>query len=129
MKIRGNLLAAAFWAYAALGLCPSAAWTADDSCENALTTAEMRECANSRYARADTELNQVYKQLSSQLDPERRDLLRDAQRAWVEFRNKNATFVASDAQGGTLYPVLEISERAAMTERRVQELKQRLQQP
>jgi uncharacterized protein YecT (DUF1311 family) len=127
MKIYGRLLAAAFWASATLGLGPAAVWATGNACEDAETTAEMRDCANRRYTQADAELNQVYKQLSSQLEPERRGLLRDAQRAWVAFRDKNAAYVASDAEGGTLSPILEVSERAAMTEHRVQELKESLQ--
>jgi uncharacterized protein YecT (DUF1311 family) len=128
MKTYGSLLVAAFWTLAALGLGPAAVWATDNACEDALTTAQMQECANRRYARADAELNQAYKQLASQLEPQRRGLLRDAQRAWVAFRDKNAAFVASDAEGGTLYPVLEVSERASMTERRAQDLKARVQQ-
>lgn len=109
----------------AFGLRAVSAW--EKACEDAVSTAEMRECVNRRYTEVDGELNQVYKQLFSQLGAERQELLRDAQRAWIEFRDKNAAFVASDFQDGTLYPLMEISERASMTERRVEELKARLQ--
>ena len=127
MKIYGRLLAAVFltWAWHAFG--PDAAWASEKACEEAVTTAEMRDCINRRYAEVDGELNRVYQQLLSQLDPERRKLLRDAQKAWIKFRDKNAAFVASDVEGGTLYPILEVSELASMTERRIAELKERLQ--
>lgn len=127
MKIYGRLVAAVFltWTWHASGL--GAVWASEKACEEAVTTAEMRDCLNRRYAEVDDELNRVYKQLLSQLDPERRELLRDAQKAWIEFRDKNAAFVASDAEGGTLYPIIEVSERASMTEHRIEELKERLQ--
>lgn len=125
MKIYGRLLAAVFlmWSWDALGT----GWVSEKACQGAVTTAEMRDCVNRRYAEVDDELNRVYKQLLAQLDPERRELLRAAQRAWIAFRDKNAAFVASEVEGGTLYPIIEISERASMTERRIEELKERLQ--
>jgi uncharacterized protein YecT (DUF1311 family) len=112
MHAYGRLLAVALWASAASGSAPGLAWSADNGCEDATTTAQMRDCADRRYSQADAELNRV------KLDPARRRLLRDAQRAWVAFRDKNSAFAASAAAGGTLYPVLEMSERASMTEDR-----------
>lgn len=127
MKIYGRLLAAVFltWMWHVSGL--GAVWASEKACEDAMTTAEMRDCLNRRYAEADDELNRVYKQLLAQLGPERRKLLRETQKAWIEFRDKHAAFVASDVEGGTLYPIIEVSERALMTERRIEELKERLQ--
>ena len=101
--------------------------TPERGCADAETTAEMRECINLHYVEVDQELNDVYTHLMSQLDSERRQLLRDAQRAWIDYRDKNAVFAASVFEGGTLYPVIEVSERAAMTERRVEELTAHLQ--
>ncbi len=127
MTIYGRLLAAVILLSVshALGLC--AAWASEKTCEEAVSTAEMRECVNRRYAEVDGELNRVYKKLLLQLGTERQELLRDAQRAWLEYRDKNAAFVASDFQNGTLHPLLEVSERASMTQRRVEELRERLQ--
>jgi uncharacterized protein YecT (DUF1311 family) len=102
-------------------------WASEKACEDAMSTAEMRECVNRRYAEVDGELNQVYRQLLSQLGSKRQELLRKAQRAWIEFRDKNAAFVASEFLDGTLYPLLEVSERTAMTERRVEDLRDHLQ--
>lgn len=125
MKIYGRLLVAVFLTWHAFGL--DAVWASEKACEEAMTTAEMRDCVNRRYAKVDDELNRVYRRLLAQLDPKRRALLREAQKAWIEFRDKNAAFVASDAEGGTLYPIIEVSERASMTERRIEQLKERLQ--
>ena len=96
-------------------------------CAEAVTTAEMRKCVNRRYAEFDQELNDVYTRLISQLDSEHKKLLRDAQRAWIAYRDKNAAFVAGVFEDGTLYPVIEISERASRTERRIEELKAHMQ--
>jgi uncharacterized protein YecT (DUF1311 family) len=83
----------------------------------------MQTCANRRYEAADAELNRVYKRLVPQLPAQRREQLKAAQHAWIGFRDKNAAFVASAAAGGTLYPILEVSEMAAMTEHRTEQLK------
>lgn len=92
------------------------------NCEDAVTTAEMQRCASQRYQTADARLNRVYRRLLSQLPSERRAKLRTAQRAWMEFRDKHLDFVVSSVEGGTMAPVLSLSEKAAMTERRAKEL-------
>lgn len=97
---------------------------AEKDCAGAASTAEMRTCANKLYEAADAELNQVYRQLASRLaDNKRRDKLKAAQQAWVAFRNKNAAFVASEAEDGTLYPLLEVTEMTSMTKQRTEQLK------
>jgi uncharacterized protein YecT (DUF1311 family) len=100
----------------------------NSGCESATTTAEMRACENTRYEKADRDLNAVYKQLMSQLDENRQDKLRTAQRAWLQFREANADFAASLAEGGTLAPLLKISAIVEMTEARTSELKKDLDQ-
>jgi uncharacterized protein YecT (DUF1311 family) len=87
-----------------------------------MTTAEMRECLNQRYKQADAALNQRYQQLMSQLSKTQQSKLREAQQAWVLFRDKNAAFVASATEGGTMQPVLALSVLTAMTEKRTAEL-------
>jgi uncharacterized protein YecT (DUF1311 family) len=95
----------------------------ESDCTEAVSTAEMRRCLNERYQQADAELNRVYEQLSAQLSDVRRERLRRAQRAWIVFRDRNSTFVASTVEGGTLYPVLEIMELTSMTQARTDQLK------
>ncbi len=91
-----------------------------------MTTVEMRECLNQRYKQADEALNHVYQQLMSQLSKMRQTRLREAQQAWMLFRDKSAAFVASETEGGTMQPLVSLSVLASMTERRVTELKELL---
>jgi len=93
-----------------------------DSCSDAATTAAMRDCENMRYRAADQQLNTLYARLLSQLDNDRRQKLRLAQRAWVQYRDANAEFLAAAAKGGSLAPLLKITAMADMTEARVKEL-------
>lgn len=96
-------------------------------CKSAVTTAEMHHCANESYRTADAELNRIYRQLSAQLSGKRREQLKQAQRAWITFRDKNAAFVASAFEGGTMYPILELSELTNMTIYRAEQLKAQLE--
>lgn len=91
-------------------------------CSKASTTAEMRACENSRYEEANRQLNAAYARLMKALDGPRKEKLRVAQRAWIRFRDANADFLASEAEGGTLAPLLRVSALADMTEARVKEL-------
>jgi uncharacterized protein YecT (DUF1311 family) len=116
----------AIWVSVAVSL--AAAQPTNEPCAG-MTTAEMRECLNQRYKQADTALNQLYQQLMSQLSKTRRIKLREAQQAWVLFRDKSAAFGASAAEGGTMQPLLSLSVLTSMTEKRVAELKDLLHFP
>lgn len=120
MPQRVLLTCIAIWVLVAVNL--AAAQPINDPCAG-MTTAEMRECLNQRYKQADTALNQLYRQLMSQLSKTQQIKLREAQQAWVLFRDKSAAFVASAAEGGTLQPLLSLSVLTSMTEKRVAELK------
>jgi uncharacterized protein YecT (DUF1311 family) len=95
-------------------------------CKEAVSTAEMRTCANERYQAADGELNRVYRQLASQLSDQRRAKLKAAQKAWIAFRDKNAAFVASVVEDGTMYPIVEVMELTATTKQRTEQLRAEL---
>jgi uncharacterized protein YecT (DUF1311 family) len=96
---------------------------ADKECQNATTSSAMRACENRRYADAQRELDAAYQDLLRRLDEAQRQKLRVAQRAWLRFRDTNAEFQASLAQGGTLGPLLKTGSLAEMTQARALELK------
>lgn len=128
IRINGNALApmVALIAICWLGIQENA-WAANQDCTQAVSSAAMLTCANQRYEAADAELNRIYQHLASQLPQQRRGQLRAAQKAWIVFRDQNAAFVAGTAEGGTQYPILEVSELAAMTEQRTEQLKAHIQ--
>lgn len=92
-------------------------------CPEAVTIVEMRECLDERYAQANRELNRAYTQLRSKLDTPRQATLRDAQRAWIAFRDTSAEFEAGEEKGGSLYSITYLSVLLSKTEQRVDELK------
>lgn len=66
-------------------------------------TLAQSECLAAERDRQDARLNEVYGQLTAQLQGDRRDRIVEAQRAWVRLQDKDEAFVASllDAPGPT----------------------------
>ena len=51
------------------------------------------------------------------------DALRELQTAWTEFANRHADLVASQVEGGSMYPLLWAGEKAALVRDRITQLK------
>lgn len=64
--------------------------------------AQMAECATERADAADAELNQLYKELMSQQAADSKQQLRDAQKAWIVFRDKQCAWEADQFKGGSM---------------------------
>ena len=95
---------------------------APTGCDNATTTAAMQACESARYTQANQKLNEVYARLMKTLDGSKREKLRVAELAWIQFRDKNAAFMASAAEGGTLAALIQLTTSRTMTEARTAEL-------
>jgi uncharacterized protein YecT (DUF1311 family) len=111
-----------------LGIFAISSARAAENCEDAMSTAEMVQCVGKSLDAANEELVNVYNRLYERLDPERKAQLEAAQDAWEIYRDRNAEFVASAAEGGTLYSVLSLAEMLEMTRRRSDELQERLEE-
>jgi uncharacterized protein YecT (DUF1311 family) len=95
-------------------------------CAQATTTAAMRASENARYEDAERNMNAAYADLRRMLDAQRQRKLKNAQLAWLRFREANAEFYRSAAEGGTLAPFLRTGTLADMTEARAAELRRAL---
>jgi uncharacterized protein YecT (DUF1311 family) len=103
-------------------------------CNNAQTQMEMTHCAGVDWQETDAELNTAYKSAMTGMRetdgylPEHlkgaADTLRDAQRAWIPYRDKACEAYGFLARGGTLEPMLVLSCRADLTRQRTRELKE-----
>jgi len=98
-----------------------------DPCANAQTQAEMTQCAEREYKAADVALNQVYRQLVAMLDDEEKAQLKEAQTAWLKYRDTNCEFVADQYKGGTMRPMIFGYCLAEVTSNRTAELKSQIQ--
>lgn len=93
----------------ALLMLPMPALAQDVDCDAAETTMEMSYCAEVALEEADAVLNEIY---ADALDtargygPEQEGFLRDAQRAWIEFRDAACAAEGSLYMGGTMQPLV-----------------------
>ena len=84
---------------------------------------EMKHTAERDFEKADAELNAVYKKALGQLSPKGVAALREAQRAWVTFRDKTAEAYGTGEEGGSNEGLMYIRCQEAITQNRTKELK------
>lgn len=99
---------------------PVAAQNVD--CANADSQAEMNICADKAAKQADAKLNRVYAQVMSRLSPAGKIRLRDAQRAWLAFRDKECAFESNGSDGGSAAPMTKLNCVATLTDNRAKAL-------
>ena len=100
----------------------------------AQTQMEMNEQACAKAKAADDDLNTAYRALRDAIDDAgHRRALRDAQRAWVAFRDAELGSMFYVPPGGdvrveygSMYPVTRCSEEQVLTETRTEQLRQLL---
>jgi|GEM_PF-489071 len=113
----------------ALFLTAPAAHAAAIDCAAAKTQADLATCTAKDTASADTALNAVYKALAARLAPADLKRLRDAQRAWISFRDKECAFRTQPYSDGSVYSSLVETCRAELTKARLAQLQHQLQCP
>lgn len=100
-------------------------------CENGATNftqSESTQCARKQYLAADAALNKAYAKLIATLDDaEERAKLKDAEQAWIKYRDANCEYEAFFYRGGTMRPMIHAFCLARVTEARAAELKQQLE--
>lgn len=120
-------------------LAPFASATAAEEwiCDKAMSNAETRQCADREYRKHDAELNRLYKKLlqdaAGQGDVQQGygvpplEALKQAQRAWVAFRDANCHWKSTSFYGGSGQSVIMSTCLAIATRDRVEELKNAMQ--
>jgi uncharacterized protein YecT (DUF1311 family) len=104
----------------------SVAQDADLDCDNAMTQRDMNTCAYQDYLAADLALNEVYAWAMSRAKTYENgaDLaLRDAQRAWIPYRDAACAAEGLLYEGGSIRPLIEYVCMATLTERRAQDMR------
>ncbi|UYU33250.1 lysozyme inhibitor LprI family protein [Siccibacter colletis] len=87
------------------GLLISGTALADD-CENASTQLELNQCAAGEYQQADKTLNATYKKVMARASEAQREMLKQAQNAWLKVRDADCTFISSGVEGGSVQPMI-----------------------
>ena len=102
---------------------PVDAWLA--ACmEKDPSTQGMNRCLGQAYEKWDAELNRAYRELSARLAEGLRPSLREAQRAWVAFRDGELAWLAKFYGGldGSMYRSMLAADRVELVRKRVLEL-------
>lgn len=102
--------------------------------DTAVTQADINQCAGSKQQKADAELNQLYQQalVLAKKDPVATDKIRQAERAWLKYRDAQvAMHYPPRAQGeyGSVQSLCEATLLQKLTENRIKELKEWLKTP
>ena len=120
-------------AAAALSFFAGPASAQDVDCSDPQVQMEMTYCAEKAWEAADGDLNYAYqiaRRYMKRLDEDLPDdlkggatVLRDAQRAWIAFRDKACEAEGFQARGGTMEPMLIYACYERMTRVRTEELR------
>lgn len=100
-------------------------------CDNATSTVDMNTCAKQVQEKTEKELNVVYKKVMESLSrpdteydkpSEAKAALRNAQRAWIKFREADCKAVYIQNQGGTIRTLAHLNCMQSRAEQRIKEL-------
>jgi uncharacterized protein YecT (DUF1311 family) len=93
-------------------------------CEGHGSQAEASGCARREFQAADAELNMAYGRLAGILDAGEKALLKEAELAWIKYRDATCTFESSQYAGGTMRPMIESFCLTRVTRARTAELEE-----
>jgi uncharacterized protein YecT (DUF1311 family) len=106
-----------------------AAWpAAAQNCGPDATQMDLNDCAGDGLRKADAALNETYGRIMNRLKPTPAvaQALREAQRAWLRFRDGECDFATAGVEGGSIRPMLVAQCRQQLTEQRVAQLRRYL---
>ena len=73
-------------------------------CDQPTTQAEINECAKARLESETEIINSTYNRYRAELDAAQRQQLKDAQLAWIRYKDLACKFDASSVAGGSMEP-------------------------
>lgn len=97
-------------------------------CPDAQSQGELNVCWGKEYKAADARLNTVYRAFMTKLNEEESAQLKNAQLAWLKYRDTNCEFVADQFKGGSMRPMIAAMCLADVTNARVTELKTQMKE-
>ena len=80
-------------------------------------------CAADALAKADRELNELYRKVLSQVTSEEQKKLRASQRAWLAYRDSSSTFIYAVEGDGSAGRMVAANQREQATRARIKELR------
>ncbi len=103
---------------------PLVSWAGTD-CKAPRARYDDLACALEALDNADKKLNESYKALSSSMGEEGKAKLREAQRAWIQFRDADAVLAYQNSgEGGSLGGLIATNHKLDLTLDRTKQLKE-----
>ena len=98
-------------------------------CGKEMVQMEMNLCAGANLDAANAELNHVYQKLmSQQTDQPSKDQLKDVERSWIAYRDKECAWeIGPQEDGGSIWPMAMDNCLQEKTDARIRELKSQLE--
>ena len=96
--------------------------------KSAVTQADMNLAASQAYERSAHKLESIVAGFKEYLSPDEISRFDSAQNVWLEYRKRNADFLASQYEGGSIQPLIHASALESVTIARIVELEAELTQ-
>ena len=96
-------------------------------CADPQNQQEINQCVGADYREADEKLNRTYKELVGSIEDNWATALRDAQRAWVTFRDAECEFQSMGWEGGSGRSAVQAGCLTRVTNERTKVLKELLE--
>ena len=107
----------------AAGLALFGAEASAQDCSDPQTQLAMNECAHLRYLAADEQLNAEYGHARAVIGDSAAGKLREAQRAWIDFRDRACEAEGALYEGGSIRPMVVSECLERLTRRRTDDLR------
>lgn len=98
--------------------------TYENRVENNLSTMRMNEAKKEMYDSYDLLLNKYYKELMSIITPKQKKSLKESQREWIKYRDKELNFLGelNSNKNGTIWDMIYWDHSIKLLKDRVDEL-------
>jgi uncharacterized protein YecT (DUF1311 family) len=95
----------------------------------AQTQLEMNDAEAAKFAAADKAMNAAYQRLMAKITPAGQKSLREAQRAWLSFRDQECDFETLGSADGSVHPMVVSACKAKLTRVRTADLQTQIDCP
>jgi uncharacterized protein YecT (DUF1311 family) len=113
-------------AAASMAMAQMPASKAEDCESTATTQPQLNACAQQAFEAASAAYSASYRQLSQSVGNKQRQLLRQVQTEWMQFRTKACEFEQNGVAGGSAAPMVFWQCQTRMTRERTAELQRHL---
>ncbi|MFK6685772.1 lysozyme inhibitor LprI family protein [Acinetobacter baumannii] len=93
-----------------------------DKCSNLPNQSALNNCSSNVLNSANQKINTVYANYMKELSPTEKLQLKEAQRAWIQYKEKDCQFQSSPVLKGSLYQFVHNACLVEKTETRTKEL-------